>query len=123
MEQQGPSPHPKGPRRPRRKSQLGQEGLHPRLLVAIPRRRRGLHARSCGGPAEREREGARGGVPGPGAGRMHCGGAACYRQLVRVPGRIRPPRVPESGPHIAPPLVFRIRDDDSTQLATAHGSR
>jgi len=59
--------HPPRPRRPRREGGSGQEGLHPRLPVAVPRRHRGLPAGPRGGPSQRQREGARGGAPGRGA--------------------------------------------------------
>jgi len=44
---------------------------------------------------EREREGTRGRAPNPGAWGEPRGGASGHRQSVRVPGCVRPPRVPQ----------------------------
>ena len=42
---------------------------------------------------------AGGGAVAPGAGGVHRGGAAGRGQPARVPGGVRPPRLPEDKPH------------------------
>ena len=95
LEQQRPPRHTQGPGRPRRTARQGQEGLPPRLPEPLSGGHRGLPSGPRRGSAEREREEARGGAAAPGAGGVHRGGAAGRGQPVRVPGRVRPPRVPQ----------------------------
>ena len=77
---------------------LRQERLRPRLQQPVPHRRRGTPPRPHRGPCERERAPAGGVAPRKGSGRRHRAGASGRGQRLRVPGGVRPPRLPQDRP-------------------------